>query len=125
MAVNPVFANELVILAQSHRDEALQNDGLELNLEEDPNLELPFLIPQLGYSCDTIRGIPPGLQDYFEPMISAGETDTRVMQPFVIACVTLFYSAFMGYITDKTLWHIEVVTDLERYRIYFDWCLVF
>ena len=90
MAVNPVFASELVILAQSHRDEALQNDGLELNLEEDPNLELPFLIPQLGYSCDTIRGIPPGLQDYFEPMISAGKTDTQVMQPFIIACVTLY-----------------------------------
>ena len=83
MAVNPVFASELVILARSHRDEALQNDGLEINLEEDPNLELPFLIPQLGYSCDTIRGIPPGLQDYFEPMISAGETDIRVMQLFV------------------------------------------
>lgn len=91
MAVNPVFASELVILAQSHRDEALQNDGLELNLEEDPNLELPFLIPQLGYSCDTIRGIPPGLQDYFEPMISAGEIiDTRVVQPFVKAYVTLY-----------------------------------
>lgn len=73
VAVNPAFASELIVLAQAHRDEALQNDGLEINLEEDPNLELPFLIPQQGYSCDNIVGIPPGLQDYFEPMISAGE----------------------------------------------------
>jgi len=72
VAVNPAFASELIVLAQTHRDEALQNDGLEINLEEDPNLELPFLIPQQGYSCDNIVGIPPGLQDYFEPMISAG-----------------------------------------------------
>ena len=72
MAVNQAFAKELILLAQAHTDEALKNDGMEIKLEEDPNLELPFLVPQQGYSCDTIRGMPPGLQDYLEPMISAG-----------------------------------------------------
>ena len=78
VAVNAVFAGEIIVLAQTHRDEALQNDGLEVNLEEDPNLELPFLIPQQGYSSDSIAGIPPGLQEYFEPMISAGKSQKYV-----------------------------------------------
>lgn len=72
-AISQAWAEELVMLAQTHTDEAQQHDGMEIALEEDPNLELPFLIPQLGYSCDSIRGLPPGLQDYLEPMISAGE----------------------------------------------------
>ena len=71
--VNQAFVEGLILLAKSHASELTQGDGTELNLEEDPNLELPFLIPQQGYSCDTFRGIPPGLQDFLEPMISGGE----------------------------------------------------
>lgn len=93
VAVNPAFASELIVLAQAHRDEALQNDGLEINLEEDPNLELPFLIPQQGYSCDNIVGIPPGLQDYFEPMISAGEGQKK--HCFIITNHRTFNACFM------------------------------
>ena len=72
--MNQSLAAELILLAQAHVDSALQHDGLEVNLEEDPNLELPFLIPQQGYSCDGIRGLPSGLQDYLEPTISAGRS---------------------------------------------------
>ena len=61
------------MLAQTHTDVNLQNEGMELKLEEDPNLELPFLIPLGGYSSDSLRGIPLGLQDYLDPMISSGE----------------------------------------------------
>ena len=71
--MNQAFSEELMLLAQSHVSDLTQGDGTELNLEEDPNLELSFLIPQHGYSCDTFRGIPPGLQDFLEPMISGGE----------------------------------------------------
>ena len=35
-----------------------------MRLEEDPDLHLPFLLPEDGYSCDTIRGIPNGLPEF-------------------------------------------------------------
>ena len=71
-AVNAGFTEEMVRLAKVHTDEAVLSGGMELNLEEDPNLELKFHIPQHGYSSDSIWGIPPGLQDYLDPLISAG-----------------------------------------------------
>ena len=43
-----------------------------MTLAEDPNLELPFLIPEQGYSCDTMRGLPMGLEEYLEQPINAG-----------------------------------------------------
>ena len=71
--VNTGFIEEMVRLAKIHTDEALLSNGMELNLEEDPNLELKFHIPQQGYASDSIWGIPPGLQDYLDPLISAGK----------------------------------------------------
>lgn len=47
-------------------------DGQEVYLQEDPNLELPFLIPEHGYSCDTMRGVPVGLEEYLEVAITSG-----------------------------------------------------
>ena len=71
-AVGVGFTDEMIRLAKVHTDEMLLNGGMELNLEEDPNLELKFHIPQQGYVSDSIWGIPPGLQDYLDPLISAG-----------------------------------------------------
>ena len=70
--MNPGFSDEVIRLAKVLTDEPLLSAGMELNLEEDPNLELKFHIPQQGYSSDSIWGIPPGLQDYLDPFISAG-----------------------------------------------------
>ena len=72
LTINQGFADQLVLLAQAHVDEKYHSDGIELNLEENSNLELPFLVPQRGYSSDVIRGIPPGLHEYLDPMISSG-----------------------------------------------------
>ena len=80
-AVGVGFTDEMIRLAKVHTDEMLLNSGMELNLEEDPNLELKFHIPQQGYVSDSIWGIPPGLQDYLDPLISAGKfnsTSSRI-----------------------------------------------
>ena len=66
------LVDELIRLAQVHTDVALTIEGKDVHLEEDPNLELPFMIPQDGFSCDSTCGVPPGLKDYLEPVISAG-----------------------------------------------------
>ena len=54
-------------------DQQLQAEGIEVNLQEDPNLDLPFLIPEQGYSCDVMKGVPVGLEEYLEPPIAAGK----------------------------------------------------
>ena len=47
-------------------------DPANINLQEDPNHDLPFLLPEHGYSCDTIQGVPEGLEEFLQPIISAG-----------------------------------------------------
>jgi afadin len=32
-----------------------------------------LILPEDGYSCDTIRGIPNGLGEFVEPLARAGE----------------------------------------------------
>ncbi len=72
VAVNQGFVEGMIILAQGRTDQLLLNEGIEVKLEENPNLELRFVVPSVGYSCDTIQGLPPGLKDFLDPMISAG-----------------------------------------------------
>uniref|UniRef100_A0A7N6B457 Afadin, adherens junction formation factor a n=1 Tax=Anabas testudineus TaxID=64144 RepID=A0A7N6B457_ANATE len=49
-----------------------ESDGREVQLEEDPDLQLPFLLPEDGYSCDVVRSLPNGLQDFLEPLLQRG-----------------------------------------------------
>ena len=39
-----------------------------MRLEEDFVLQLPFLLPEDGYSCDIVRGVPGGLVDFVAPL---------------------------------------------------------
>lgn len=43
-----------------------------MRLEEDPELALPFLLPEDGYSCEVVRGIPAGLVEFVGPLQHAG-----------------------------------------------------
>ena len=72
-AVNKVLEDKLIRLAEGHRDEALRREGKEAELEEDPHQELLFQIPVEGYSGDSVVGVPSGLREFLQPMISAGE----------------------------------------------------
>lgn len=41
-------------------------------LEEEPDLQLPFLLPEDGYSCDIVKGIPNGLAEFLDPISHTG-----------------------------------------------------
>ncbi|KAJ8314800.1 hypothetical protein KUTeg_006950 [Tegillarca granosa] len=41
----------IVGVAENMADELTKTDGREVRLEEDPDLQLPFLLPEDGYSC--------------------------------------------------------------------------
>ena len=47
-------------MAEGTSDELARQDGRQVRLEEDKDLMLPFLLPEDGYSCDIVRGIPNG-----------------------------------------------------------------
>ncbi|XP_023370379.1 afadin isoform X2 [Otolemur garnettii] len=62
----------VVAVAENTADELARSDGREVQLEEDPDLQLPFLLPEDGYSCDVVRNIPNGLQEFLEPLCQRG-----------------------------------------------------
>ena len=45
----------------------------QVRLEEDFVLQLPFLLPEDGYSCDIVRGVPGGLVDFVAPLQQVSE----------------------------------------------------
>lgn len=61
-----------ISMAESVADELTRSDGREICLEESPDLALPLLIPDDGFSCDVVRGIPTGLVDFVSHLQAAG-----------------------------------------------------
>ncbi|KAJ9573633.1 hypothetical protein L9F63_008974, partial [Diploptera punctata] len=62
----------VVRMAENVADELARSDGREIRLEEDIHLQLPFLLPEDGYSCDVVRGVPQGLAEFLAPLQHAG-----------------------------------------------------
>lgn len=67
------LTDHVVAVAENTADELARSDGREVQLEEDPDLQLPFLLPEDGYSCDVVRSVPNGLQDFLEPLLQRGK----------------------------------------------------
>lgn len=59
-------------MAESLADELARSDGREVKLEEDPEFALEFVLPIDSYSCEVVRGIPPGLVEFVAPLQSMG-----------------------------------------------------
>jgi len=66
------LCNNLVSVAQNTADQVLMQEGRSLQLEEEVDLQLPFLLPEDGHSCDIIKGLPSGLLDFLEALQNAG-----------------------------------------------------
>lgn len=47
-------------VARNTADDLTCSEGRVVTLEEDADLQLPFLLPEDGYSSDIIKGIPQG-----------------------------------------------------------------
>jgi afadin len=58
----------IVRVAENTVDEVTNSEGREVSLEEDFVLMLPFLLPEDGYSCDIVRGVPSGLTEFIAPL---------------------------------------------------------
>ncbi|XP_035529456.1 afadin [Morone saxatilis] len=62
----------VVTAAESSADSLIRSEGRDIQLEESLDLHLPFLLPDGGYSCDTVRGIPQGFREFLEPVCRKG-----------------------------------------------------
>uniref|UniRef100_A0A8C5CFT0 Afadin, adherens junction formation factor a n=1 Tax=Gadus morhua TaxID=8049 RepID=A0A8C5CFT0_GADMO len=70
--IPPELIDHVVAVAENTADELARSDGREVQLEEDPDLQLPFLLPEDGYSCDVVRNVPNGFQEFLEPLVQRG-----------------------------------------------------
>jgi afadin len=66
------LCNNLISIAQNTADEVLKQEGRNLQLEEEVDLQLPFLLPEDGHSCEFIKGLPAGLLDFLENLQNSG-----------------------------------------------------
>ena len=70
--ISSKLINHVVAAAKSSADELLLADGRDIQLEEDPDLQLPFLLPEDGYSCDVVHGVPSGLTEFLQLLEQKG-----------------------------------------------------
>ncbi|XP_042357059.1 afadin [Plectropomus leopardus] len=70
--IPPDLIDAVVTAAEASADNLIRSEGRDIQLEESLNLHLPFLLPEGGYSCDTVRGIPPGFREFLEPICRKG-----------------------------------------------------
>jgi len=67
------LVGQLVMNAASTVDAQLQEEGRDVSVEEPTDLNLPFLVPEDGYSCEFVRGMPTGLVEFVDQFVHAGK----------------------------------------------------
>ncbi|KAK5917240.1 hypothetical protein CgunFtcFv8_012145 [Champsocephalus gunnari] len=70
--IHPEVVEAVVLLSGSTADQLILSEGREVFLQESLDLQLPFLLPEGGYSCSFITGTPAGLRDFLEPICRKG-----------------------------------------------------
>ena len=57
VAISSEMVDTIVRVAENTVDEMTSSEGREVRLEEDFVLQLPFLLPEDGYSCDVVKAV--------------------------------------------------------------------
>ncbi|KAM6961323.1 afadin-like [Aplochiton taeniatus] len=58
--------------AEACTDDRVRSEGQDIQLDESLDLHLPFLLPEGGYSCDTVQGVPRGFREFMELLCRKG-----------------------------------------------------
>lgn len=66
------LCNNLISIAQNTADDVIRQEGRLVQVEEEVDLQLPFLLPEDGHSCEFIKGLPAGLLDFLESLQNTG-----------------------------------------------------
>ncbi|KAM4625263.1 afadin [Polymixia lowei] len=89
--IPPGLMEAVVAAAESSADNLVRREGRSVHLEESLDLHLPFLLPEGGYSCDTLKGIPQGFREFLEPICCKGLC-TLTSQPNCKSTWTVFFN---------------------------------
>ncbi|XP_076013546.1 afadin [Genypterus blacodes] len=89
--IPPDVMDAVVTAAAASADNLIQSEGRCVELEESLDLHLPFLLPEGGYSCDAVRGVPPGLREFLEPICRKGLC-TYISRPHSEGDWTVFFT---------------------------------
>ena len=91
---DPALIEAVVKQARVATDELILKEGREVRLEEEIDLQLPFLLPEDGYSCDIVVGIPATLADFVQSLVAARVAKLTV-QPTASGYWTIYFINFM------------------------------
>ncbi|KAG5890253.1 hypothetical protein JTB14_030180 [Gonioctena quinquepunctata] len=69
---SPSLLEQAAKAAEGVADELARAEGREVTLYEDPAPPLQLLLPDDGFSCDVVQGVPPGLADFLHPLQASG-----------------------------------------------------
>ncbi|XP_045470787.1 afadin isoform X3 [Harmonia axyridis] len=69
---SPSLLEQASKAAESVADELARAEGREITLYDDPAPPLQLLLPDDGFSCDVVQGVPPGLADFLHPLQASG-----------------------------------------------------
>ena len=83
LPISPELIERAVVVAQNTADANARREGSEVKLLEDLELQLPFLLPEDGYSCDFVTGCNAELVAFLEPLRHAGITHMHQVSSFV------------------------------------------
>ena len=64
--------DKMIAIAANTVDARLLAEGFEVKVEEDGSLQIPFILPEDGYTCEMIKDIPPGLEDFIADLSKSG-----------------------------------------------------
>ncbi|XP_017489008.1 PREDICTED: afadin-like, partial [Rhagoletis zephyria] len=90
---DPALIEAVVKQARVATDELILKEGREVRLEEEIDLQLPFLLPEDGYSCDIVVGIPATLADFVQSLVAARVAKLTV-QPTASGYWTIYFINF-------------------------------
>uniref|UniRef100_A0A3P9LRL1 Afadin, adherens junction formation factor a n=1 Tax=Oryzias latipes TaxID=8090 RepID=A0A3P9LRL1_ORYLA len=71
-SIPPGLIDAVVGAAETSADNLIRSEGRDIQMEESLALQLPFLLPEEGFSCHSVSGVPQGLRDFLEPISQKG-----------------------------------------------------
>lgn len=79
LPISPELIERAVVVAQNTADANARREGSEVKLLEDLELQLPFLLPEDGYSSEFVTGCNAELVAFLAPLRQAGITPMHVL----------------------------------------------
>ncbi|XP_065164325.1 afadin isoform X5 [Atheta coriaria] len=69
---SPQMLEQAARASEGVADELARAEGKEVRLHEDPSAPFQLLLPDDGYSCDVVQGVPAGLAEFLLPLQASG-----------------------------------------------------